>query len=573
MSDLAAKISQAVSWHFIDIWVFTLVCAGLIPFFLSRAALARGLESNAPARRLSEKLDNGDLLCLALFALFVAAYIALRLWKDDFASADNDQITEFALRGYAYPTAIWPDSGRMFPLHLQEFNLLMHLTRRPVAFHVFGVLQLIVWALVTIASLPECTIPRRVLAALSIMCTTSFVISFADLIFPERNILFWLAMFILCRRRYSATASPVFLAGTLVSVQFALYYKEPVWLLFAGFAGMRLAVDWKATPGQKRVWRFLKQHPAEFGTMVLSAVFLLLFAAVMFKHDRFVYLTSVRLTLGSTVLRYLKVDLLVFVFLAVFAFRMLRRLRDGGELDAFWDPLAAGAACYALALFGLRIFSGYYMAPVDAVAVLFLLKSVEAPARAVSLAVAAACLVMAMQNLTYDFVFVTTRKNFIAGQVELAQFLKRYLEQSNNEPVKIFFPYAAGYDLMELSAFLDYKGLPLPDNAQGQRVQVVFESPLRFPQNRCVDYRGDTCRHADLPGSNELIAELAADAIPDKEAAASDCEEVLFNYKPFVISPKSLPFFDSLQALAFVRRTHLPRRWLQVRIYRPCART
>ncbi len=579
MSNLVAAISGYVISHFLEIWALILVCAASMGFFCLYHQRTRRLgswpEFDVRRIRYSWKLKKRDIICLALFVRFLALYICVQLWKEDFAYYDDSQITAFSLLGKSFPAPIWLSIGRLFPLHLQEFNVLKHLTHSPAAFHVFVVLQLLAWALVTMVSLSEFPIPLRVLAVFLIMSTPSFVVSFSDLIYPERNILFWLAVFILCRRRYSTTASPVFLAGTFISVQFALYYKEPVWLLFAGFAGTKLVCDLNGALRQRPVRNFIRENLADIGTMALAVLFPVFFAVVMFQHRSLTYLQWRQLPLSPLVLKYLRVDFLLFVFLAVVAVRVLRLLGARSKLNSFWDPLAVGGVLYALAIIELRIFRSYCMAPVDAIAILFLLQCAHAwlsERKAVrTLIVAAVCFVIVVQNMAHASVRLTIRKNVIAGHVQLAQFMKGYIPGRSNGSIGVFFSYSNSYDLMELSAFWRYKGLPLVNDAphgQGDGASLVVESPLSFPQNRCFDVDDIKCLHTQAPHSGDLIVELPNDYVPDGEVARNGGEQLLFYYEPFLISQKSLPFFEYF--LKSPTRDHTPNRWLQVHIYKCC---
>jgi hypothetical protein len=571
VSKLAYAISGFVISHFIEIWALILVCAASMGFFCfydQRRRLASWPESDVRPIQYSWKPKRRAIVWLALFVLFLALYICLQLWKEDFAYYDDSQITGTYLLGKSFRAPVWVNSGRLFPLHLQEFNVLMHLTHSPAALHVFVVLQLLAWALVTMVSLSEFTIPLRLLAVFLIMSTASFVVSFSDVIYPERNILFWLAVFILCRRRYSTTASPVFLAGTFISVQFALYYKEPVWLLFAGFAATKLVCDWSEGSRQRPVRNFIRENLADIGTLALAVLFPVLFALVVFQQRSLTYLQWRQGPLSPIVVRYLRVDFLFFIFLAVVAVRVLRLLRARSKLDSFWDPLAIGGALYALAIIDLRIFRSYCMAPVDAIAILFLLQRAHdwlSEGKAVrTLIVAGVCFVIVVQNMAHASMRFTIRKNVIAGNVQLVEFLKGYIQEKSNGSIGLFFPYSDDYDLMELSAFFHYKGLPLGNDAphgQGDRASLVVESPLLFQQNRCY-----TCLHTEAPHNGDLIVELASDNVPEGEVARNGCEELLFSYEPFLVSQKSVPLFNYF--LKSPTSNHTPDRFLQVRVYK-----
>jgi len=352
-----------------------------------------------------------------------------------------------------------------------------------------------------------------------------------------------------------------------------LYYKEPVWLLFAGFAATKMAFDWRTTPPADRTLSFIKRNLADAGIIALTALFPILFVIVMFRNRDFAYVTNLQLPLSSSILKFLQVDALLLAFVVVFAIRILRLLRGSDEFDDFWDPLAVGAACYAVGIVGIRVFGPYYMAPVDAIAVLYLLQLLRTwPAKTAAMRsiIAAICFLITIQNMAYSFAYMTSRKNLEAGEIQLANFLSKYVQARNNGEVRIFFPYSGGYDLMELSAFLDYKGLPLYHDARSQQSSIVFESSLSFSQDRCVGYREDRCVHVNAPQKGDLIAELATDDVPEGGFFGNRCSE-LFAYRPFLVSPKTFHFFEALKTVLFVYRTHLPRRWLQLHVYTSCA--
>ena len=83
---------------------------------------------------------------------------------------------------------------------------------------------------------------------------------------------------------------------------------------------------------------------------------------------------------------------------------------------------------------------------------------------------------------------------------------------------------------MELSSFLDYKGLAQfnsgPVDQQG-RASLLFKSPLSFPQSRCVDYRENICLHAGAPDDGDLIVELARN-VPSGRVSENRPELLLF---------------------------------------------
>jgi hypothetical protein len=82
-----------------------------------------------------------------LLALFLASYIALILAWEDFAYHDNELFTLGTLQGHNIPLPIWPTQGRFFPFGLQEFNLIRHFTSSITGYHVFRIIEFLVFYL------------------------------------------------------------------------------------------------------------------------------------------------------------------------------------------------------------------------------------------------------------------------------------------------------------------------------------------------------------------------------------------------------------------------------------------
>ena len=348
--------------------------------------------------------------------------------------------------------------------------------------------------------------------------------------------------------------------GSLVSVQFALYYKEPVWIIFMGQSLTNLLVAWKSEEGSVPLRAFIGKNIADVMTAVMACVFLLFFFVGMFGRP-LGYVDTHKLDLGTTVMSYLELDPLVFVLLAVVAVRMAKGFRCFGEIDLFWHSLAVGGSLYALAYMGLRLFNAYYMAPVDAIAVIYLMQSARLWLRGVSpirvRALIAIGAFIAVLNLLFSVNYFILQKGTIAGNAQFASFIGNFIKTKTTPPVTIFFPHADGYRLMELSAFLEYKGISLSD--------IRMQSPLQFPQGRCVGYRPDRCEHKDDPGGADLIVKLPQDD-PVEDLDAGHTNKVEFAYKPPLVTAGTMPFFEYFN-LSSGHRGPLSKEWLQLIVY------
>jgi hypothetical protein len=495
-----------------------------------------------------------------LFVIFSAGFILILMYGEDFAYWDDEMFTKFAIRGTNFGPPIYPDAGRFWPLGMQEFNVLKYISPSHFAFRTFAMAELIAWACITAAGLREFSLRFRIVTLLAIMVTPSFVISFSTLVSPERNILFFLSCYVLCRRLFSSTGSKVWLIVSLVSVQFALYYKEPVWLIFAGQSFTSLLIAWKSEENSVPLRAFIGKNIADVMTAIMACTFPLFFFIAMFGKQ-LNYVDTHKLDLGTTVISYLALDPLVFVLLAVVAIRITKGFRSCCEIDLFWHSLAVGGSLYAIAYLGLRLFNAYYMAPVDAIAVIYLMQSARiwlrgAPARSAHIVIAIGTFIATL-NAAFAANYLILQKGTIAGNVQFASFLSDFIKTKATPPITIFFPHADGYRLMELSEFLEYKGISLSD--------IRVQSPLQFSQGFCVGYRPDRCEHTDDPGEADLIVKLPQDE-PVENLNAGRKDRVVFAYKPPLVTAATMPFFHLLNLVSGLRGP-IPKGWLQLVVY------
>jgi hypothetical protein len=581
-SPLMHEIYHIIIFHFLFIWLFFLVlviaCGYLVSNRDSRISPIKQTPSDLtekPPRRLT-LVDTASALA---FLLFLIGYAFLIFYKEDFAYYDDDVLTDFSLRGRAFAPVVWPDLGRFFPLAEQEFNLLGFITRTPFGYHSLVVIQLVILLAILYVILHKLQIRYRVLVLAAAMTAPSFLIPFAGFVYPERNVLFWLVTMLFCLQGYSKTRSPLYFIGCLVATHFALYYKETVVLFVVTYVVTRLLLELHFMQrGSHRSWRdFASENALSLGMLGVSAIFVLFFSIVMLPHRTFSYVSGLREPLSSVLLAYLQIDWLPMILLAVLLVRLGLFFFSDGDLDPLWDPLAAGALAYFFVVVSLRINSGYFMAPADLFALLYLanLASVwiSRPAKIRMAVLASVVVFVLLQNCAYSSFRMVERKSLITTKSQLAEFLKGYLPTVQSGRVELFFPYANNFHLMGLSSYLRYKGFLL----EGQGVtgenpipRLVFTGREKFSDNRCVNYRDYTCIHAESPGSGALIVVL-----PDDNVSMSDVQRVredsdlVFFVQSCAACTKLDSWFRSLHAISpefSVKK--LPEHWLQLDVYK-----
>ena len=157
---------------------------------------------------------------------------------------------------------VWSALGRFYPLADQEFNLLKFVTRSPAGYHALVALQLLVLVAVLFVVLRAFQVRYRVLILIAAMVAPSFLIPFTGFVYPERNVLFWLAVMLLCLQAYSSTKGRIYFVGCLVAAHFALYYKETVVLFVVAYAITQLLLQLSAArrSGQISWSEFAKEN-------------------------------------------------------------------------------------------------------------------------------------------------------------------------------------------------------------------------------------------------------------------------------------------------------------------------
>jgi hypothetical protein len=182
-------------------------------------------------------------------------------------------------------------------------------------------------------------------------------------------------------------------------------------------------------------------------------------------------------------------------------------------------------------------------------------------------------------NLHYSSYAILSRKKEIDSRVQIAHFLKDYLDHRNHEEnINLFFPANQPYDIMEFVSFLNYKNFPIliKDDEQKNNINkqnsryLIMKGVDDFPGNLCVPFRPFKCFQSNQPNQNDLIIFLLgsgmlfnadfSDYVPqnliDKYAKSSD---TLFHYKP--------EFKGVEKILYFFCKNRINEQWLNAYIF------
>jgi hypothetical protein len=576
---LHLSIRQTLITHFMLIWFLTLVVAVLYGICIGAryTSLTPG-EPNVNTKTRLWRLSVTETIYCLLFLLFAALYILVLLYKEDFAYYDDDMMTDFPLRGLPAIVAIWPDRGRFFPLAFRGFNLVKHLTHSPVGYHSAVVVELVLLLTVVFLCLKSFRLLYRLVIMVGIMLAPSFIIPFSGFVYPERNVLLWLSVLLLCLLPSSQASRPRASGiGALIATQFVLYYKETAVVFIVAYAGSRLLLEAYSGWRHGRFWRKIAQVQAiPLGMLGLAAIYSGMFLAILSPGHKSSYVAAMEQSLAATVLAYLRVDWILVVFLLVVVVRATRMILFGSRINPMWDSLAAGAAAYYFSMIALRIYSAYYMAPADFIAFLYVARlasiALQKNQRIVSYALATVLLCVVVHRIVYSSFRVLERKSVIAAKSQLADLMKLRVATENQHPVELYLPYANGYRLMELSSYFRYKGLPLagqPENIGTFQSGIVIVGRDHFEDDHCVPYRDYVCLHADDAPPNALIVLLPDDDVSTKDVEAlGKGNTMLLSARLCSYCTGANPWFEMLRGISAVHPFGpIPSHWLLLDVF------
>ena len=338
-----------------------------------------------------------------------------------------------------------------------------------------------------------------------------------------------LCVWLVCYLSFIRTRRWPAFCGALIAAQFLLYEKETAFVLIGGFVCARILLRARITarPSHRMSGRqFLEDNLLEISHVALCAVFLLIYVFVVARHVKASYVqpSSWRAT-AAAFEGYARSDFLLDALALGFAGRVILLLVRKRAADASWDSLAAAALADALAYVKLGIVRDYYLAPVDLVAVLYLARLAHAAlhdeGRRTIAGVAIAVALVVQRNVRDAASSILDRKQYVDANVHLASFLTTYA-RSHEPSVTLYFPEAGGFQIMEFSAFLRFKGL----NADGMRARghadragFTVKTPHRYAGDLCHPSQRFRCGYEAAPQSSDLIVFLPGRDVPGRDLA------------------------------------------------------
>ena len=130
--------------------------------------------------------------------------------------------------------------------------------------------------------IPLARLWQRVLVILFIGLNASFLIPVSTLVIPERNTIFLTVLFLYAVIQFYKTNKNQYLVFALASAHTAIYFKEPMFLFFGGFAFAALIfrmIDNNTTIVNvlRKPFTFVKNNPLEIGILLAPLFFVVMY--------------------------------------------------------------------------------------------------------------------------------------------------------------------------------------------------------------------------------------------------------------------------------------------------------
>jgi hypothetical protein len=532
-----------------------------------------------PARRYGHSISA--IAALTLVILILLAYLVLALKWEDFADYDDAYFTLYSLRGRDFGPPIWASSGRFFPFGHQEFNLIRHFTSSVAGYHAVPLAQLLIVSCILLLLDDVLSITARAALTAVFLILPSTVTIFTGLIFPDRNVVFWLACLVFLIRLFEQTRSTAWAVAAVICAQIIVYYKETAFLLVLGFAVARLILRSRRPDGKGWDYDRLRDRSSRLDLSLISVglFFLLYYASVMIHHPNMQYADRYGVSWDKALLFYLRLDPLGILFCGLALQRAYLIFHRRLEPSLLWDGLAfGGVACYSAYLY-LRLCMPYYLAPVDFIAVLYVGRFVilswqKMPlwSKGVTFVLVFALL---LQSVSLSAFRVYERENVIHAKAELAGAIAARSLNDTSHIQRLFFPFAGVYPVTEFASYLVYRGIQVEGEETKEKSVapngVVIVSSAFTKDGPCVDYRNFVCHAASGPASGDLVIEL-----PDDFESFSEITpyrrggEMLFFHEPHPRIPQWMnPLLRQLRVVSSgFRFREIPDRWLQTSMTR-----
>ena len=399
------------------------------------------------------------------------------------------------------PLLTW--GNRFGPFMHQDLNLLalpFHWLNCSYYFlYAVTFLEFLVTVYILNKIIPLARLWQRALVILFIALNASFFVPFSTLLIPERNAIFLTALFLYTVIQFYKTNKNQYLIFSLALAHTAIYFKEPMFLFFGGFALTALIFrmidsNTSIVNTLRKPLDFVKNNPLEIGILLAPLFFVVMYATFQ------LFIVESYGTYGLTSGQETRLFILYKLFITYPLFPLILIMaacyvKDINKLQRhrFSIMLFTGGVLYIVALLFFRFETRYYYCIPEfalILAVCFYLKD-KSSTMALKLFVPA-CI------LFYLFFSIpTTISNFMQYKIREYQYYshKTNIKLKENQVTKIFSYGRGGH----------VDNIPMPFILM--QTVATKETPfdLHLLEGCDLEQRGEASEHFRCLSADEFI--------------------------------------------------------------------
>ena len=307
-----------------------------------------------------------------IFIFLIAVYAASILINPNLAPTDDFIFLRTLQAGkpLLYYSQNFPyynaaEMGRFTPLAAMEYNFFGIFSKSPNPFWYFfyHTLQFIIISFLLVKIISQFTSNKLFIygAPILLFLTPGFTISWFRMQMNERNIIFFLAIFLFFYLAYLKNQKIIYLALGLIFANFAIYYKETAFIAIGVFAFFHFLLSIKT---------------ADLKTKIFDSLLLLSSAAYLSVYYFYIYINrgpalygraefNWFLVFAKNILNYgfFSDPLLILLLMPLFFWRLFKIFFKHQKPHPLFDSLLASASIYISSFFILNMYGPYYLLP------------------------------------------------------------------------------------------------------------------------------------------------------------------------------------------------------------------
>ncbi|MGX2983834.1 hypothetical protein, partial [Helicobacter sp. 23-1045] len=249
---------------------------------------------------------------------------------------------------------------RFAPFALLELLLLMQISTSPYLFFVFNALLFVIFCVIYLRILGILSLPFRTAIIALLSLSTAFVIVFFGICYFEKVQIVWIALFMLFALRTLQNPTPKNQLFAIITLNIALYYKEPTFLAALAFGAILLLYTLQ-NRGQNR-----KKDIQKFALYIIASalIYALLYVIlVRMSFNPLYYYKQNAMIFSDFMALVLNDGIIFFGICGLFAWRAFLVAFKNAEIEAFYDSCLAASLAYFLAFMVLKMSAPYYLLP------------------------------------------------------------------------------------------------------------------------------------------------------------------------------------------------------------------